>query len=95
MLRYKKKEHWLLTFFSKHLRHNKQRYETSKPTTINERAIRPNDVPGRLLNMALLNVGSEDPALRLAAYNLLYSLGLSFRFDIGNQLLNAKGKYII
>ncbi|KAI8053543.1 hypothetical protein BDF21DRAFT_441145 [Thamnidium elegans] len=73
-----------------HLRHNKQRYETSKPTTINERAIRPNDVPGRLLNMALLNVGSEDPALRLAAYNLLYSLGLSFRFDIGNQLLNAK-----
>ncbi|KAL7332161.1 hypothetical protein PS15p_204242 [Mucor circinelloides] len=73
-----------------HLRHNKQRYETSKPASINERAIRPNDVPGRLLNMALLNVGSEDPGLRLAAYNLLYSLSLSFRFDIGNQLLNVK-----
>ena len=57
-----------------------------------ERAIRPNDVPGRLLNMALLNVGSENPALRLAAYNLLYSLSLSFRFNIGNQLLNAKGR---
>jgi hypothetical protein len=41
--------------------------------------------------MALLNIGSEDPALRLSAYNLLYSLSLSFRFNIGNQLLNAKG----
>ncbi|CEP19674.1 hypothetical protein [Parasitella parasitica] len=73
-----------------HLRHSKKRYETSRPTSINERAIRPNDVPGRLLNMALLNVGSENPNLRLAAYNLLYSLSLSFKFDIGNQLLNAK-----
>lgn len=41
--------------------------------------------------MALLNIGSESPQLRVAAYNLLYSLSLSFRFDIGNQLLNAKG----
>ncbi|KAI8643392.1 hypothetical protein BD408DRAFT_414835 [Parasitella parasitica] len=73
-----------------HLRHSKKRYETSRPASISERAIRPNDVPGRLLNMALLNVGSEDPNLRLAAYNLLYSLSLSFKFDIGNQLLNAR-----
>lgn len=41
--------------------------------------------------MALLNAGSEDPELRLAAYNLLYSLSLSFQFNIGNRLLNAKG----
>jgi neurofibromin 1 len=74
------------------LRHNKQRYEISKPTNISERIIRPNDVPGRLLNMALLNIGSEDPNLRLAAYNLLYALSLTFRFDVGNQLLDAKGK---
>lgn len=40
--------------------------------------------------MALLNIGSEDPDLRLAAYNLLYSLSLSFRFDISNRLLNSK-----
>ncbi|KAG0178831.1 Ras GTPase activating protein ira2 [Apophysomyces sp. BC1021] len=72
------------------LRYNKQRYETSRPGNIHERAVRPGDVPGRLLNMALLNIGSDDPALRLAAYNLLYSLSMSFRFDIGNQLLNAK-----
>jgi neurofibromin 1 len=44
--------------------------------------------------MTLLNVGSDDPDLRLAAYNLLYSLSLAFRFDIGNQLLNAKGNTI-
>ncbi|KAI8974377.1 hypothetical protein BDB01DRAFT_807208 [Pilobolus umbonatus] len=73
-----------------HLLRSKQRYETSKPNTINERAIRPNDVPGRLLNISLLNIGSTIPSLRLAAYNLLYSLSLSFRFNIGNQLLNAK-----
>ncbi|OAD65239.1 hypothetical protein PHYBLDRAFT_85899, partial [Phycomyces blakesleeanus NRRL 1555(-)] len=72
------------------LRYRKQRYETSKPGGGNERAIRPSDVPGRLLNMALLNIGSDDPVLRLSAYNLLYSLSLSFRFDIGNQLLNVK-----
>lgn len=72
------------------LRHNKRRYEFSKPTNISERIIRPNDVPGRLLNMALLNIGSEDPNLRLAAYNLLYALSLTFRFDVGNQLLDAK-----
>ncbi|KAI9317519.1 hypothetical protein BX666DRAFT_2026794 [Dichotomocladium elegans] len=72
------------------LRYNKNRYEASKPGGLNERAIRPNDVPGRLLNMSLLNIGSEDPGLRLAAYNLLYALSLTFRFDIGNQLLNAQ-----
>lgn len=74
------------------MRRSKQRYEESRPNSMNERTIRPNDVPGRLLNMALVNVGSNDPALRVAAYNLLYSLSLSFKFDIGNQLFNAKGK---
>ncbi|KAI9489055.1 hypothetical protein BDB00DRAFT_771458 [Zychaea mexicana] len=72
------------------LRYNKHRYESSKPGNMNERAIRPNDVPGRLLNMSLLNIGSDDPGLRLAAYNLLYALSLTFRFDVGNQLLNAR-----
>lgn len=53
--------------------------------------IRPADVPGRILNMALLNIGSEDPALRLTAYNLLYSLCTSFRFAVNTQLMNARG----
>ncbi|KAI9259080.1 hypothetical protein BY458DRAFT_479034 [Sporodiniella umbellata] len=73
-----------------HLRRSKQRYESSRPSNIKERAIRPNDVPGRLLNMALVNVGSSDPSLRLAAYNLLYSLSQSFKFHIGNQLFSAR-----
>jgi neurofibromin 1 len=65
----------------------------AKPTNISERNIRPNDVPGRLLNMALLNIGSDDPNLRLAAYNLLYSLSMTFNFDVGKQLLDARGKW--
>lgn len=69
----------------------------SRPTNITERTIRPSDVPGRLLNMALLNLGSDDPNLRLASYNLLYALSREFNFDVGKQLLGAKGNlnYII
>ncbi|ORZ22469.1 hypothetical protein BCR42DRAFT_406243 [Absidia repens] len=70
--------------------HNKTRYEATRLGGIHDRIIRPNDVPGRLLNMALLNIGNDDPNLRLAAYNLLYSLSSFFRFDTGNQLLQAK-----
>ncbi|RUS29150.1 hypothetical protein BC938DRAFT_480989 [Jimgerdemannia flammicorona] len=72
------------------IRQSKNDFQMAKPTNITERNIRPNDVPGALLNMALLNIGSEDPGLRLAAYNLLYALSLTFRFDVGNQLLDAK-----
>ena len=59
-----------------------------------ERVIRPSDVPGTLLNMALLNMGHDDPQLRQAAYNLLCVLSLIFNFDVGNQLLAAKGMSI-
>ncbi|KAI8390971.1 uncharacterized protein BYT42DRAFT_508674 [Radiomyces spectabilis] len=72
------------------IRHSKRRYDMAKPTSISERTIRPNDVPGRLLNMALLNIGSDDPNLRLAAYNLLYALSMTFNFDVGKQLLDAR-----
>ncbi|KAI7872193.1 hypothetical protein BDF14DRAFT_1757760 [Spinellus fusiger] len=72
------------------LRYNKQVYESSKPSDENKRAISPSDVPGRLLNMALLNLGSDYYGLRSSAYNLLYALSVTFQFNIGNQLLNAK-----
>ncbi|KAI7885924.1 uncharacterized protein EV154DRAFT_521553 [Mucor mucedo] len=72
------------------IRHSKRRYDMSRPTNITERTIRPSDVPGRLLNMALLNLGSDDPNLRLASYNLLYALSREFNFDVGKQLLGAK-----
>lgn len=64
----------------------------SRPSNISERTIRPNDVPGRLLNMALLNLGSDDPNLRRSSYNLLYALSRVFNFDVGKQLLDTKGK---
>lgn len=57
----------------------------------NQRTIRPNDVPGTLLNMALLNMGSEDPVLRLTSYNLLCVLSETFDFQIGNMLISTKG----
>jgi len=73
------------------IRASKARYQIAKPTNITERVIRPSDVPGTLLNMALLNIGSDDPNLRLAAYNLLVALSLIFNFDVGGQLIGAKG----
>lgn len=44
--------------------------------------IRPKDVPGTLLNMALLNLGSSDPNLRTAAYNQLCALTATFDLKI-------------
>ncbi|KAJ1971448.1 Ras GTPase activating protein ira2, partial [Dimargaris xerosporica] len=75
----------------KAIRSARNRFQLSKPAPISERVIRPNNVPGTLLNMALLNSGSDDPNLRLAAYNLLYALSLNFNFDVGNLLFNASG----
>lgn len=43
--------------------------------------------------MSLLNIGSDDPNLRLASYDLLVALSLNFNFDVGKQLLSAKGNF--
>ncbi len=53
--------------------------------------IRPKDVPGTLLNIALLNLGSSDPSLRSAAYNLLCALTQTFDLKIEGQLLETAG----
>lgn len=53
--------------------------------------IRPKDVPGTLLNMALLNLGVHDPMLRTAAYNLLCALTATFDLKIEGQLLETQG----
>ena len=53
--------------------------------------IQPSDLPGTLLNLALLNLGSSNPSLRLAAYNLLCVLSSTFRFELGRQLNSAQG----
>ncbi|KAF8570772.1 hypothetical protein P879_02348 [Paragonimus westermani] len=53
--------------------------------------LRPRDVPGTLLNIALLNLGSSDPTLRSTAYNLLCALTQTFNLKIEGQLLETSG----
>ncbi|GAB6033713.1 Neurofibromin 1 [Chamberlinius hualienensis] len=72
--------------------HIRTRWELSQPdSVIVHPKIRPKDVPGTLLNMALLNLGSSDPNLRTAAYNLLCALSDTFSLKIEGQLLETSG----
>ncbi|KAK4469506.1 hypothetical protein MN116_007051 [Schistosoma mekongi] len=72
--------------------HIRTRWALSQPDTPAIHAkIRPRDVPGTLLNIALLNLGSSDPNLRSAAYNLLCALTQTFNLKIEGQLLETKG----
>lgn len=57
-----------------------------------ERLIRPQDVPGTLLNIALTNMASIDQPLRLASYNLLCALCQTFKFAVNAKFMTAKGK---
>lgn len=67
-------------------------YLSQKDSVTVHQKIRPKDVPGTLLNMALLNLGSLDPNLRTAAYNLLCALTATFDLKIEGQLLETSGK---
>lgn len=58
-----------------------------------ERLIRPQDVPGTLLNIALTNMASIDQPLRLAAYNLLCALCQTFKFSVNAKFMTAKGRF--
>ncbi|CAD6227786.1 GSCOCG00006244001-RA-CDS [Cotesia congregata] len=72
--------------------HIRNRWELSQPDSMSVHPkIRPKDVPGTLLNMALLNLGSSDPDLRTAAYNLLCALTATFDLKIEGQLLETSG----
>ncbi|KUJ23034.1 uncharacterized protein LY89DRAFT_635153 [Mollisia scopiformis] len=55
-----------------------------------ERLVRPQDVPGTLLNIALTNMASGDQVLRLAAYNLLCALCRAFKFAADSKFMSAK-----
>ncbi|KAM7222101.1 GTPase-activator protein for ras-like GTPase [Rhypophila decipiens] len=55
-----------------------------------ERFIRPQDVPGTLLNLALTNLASPDPILRLSSYNLLSALCKAFKFTAASTLMSTK-----
>ncbi|KAL5596495.1 uncharacterized protein BROUX77_007179 [Berkeleyomyces rouxiae] len=56
-----------------------------------ERLVRPQDVPGTLLNLALTNLSSPDHTLRLASYNLLGALCRAFKFSAAEKILCLKG----
>lgn len=72
--------------------HIRNRWELSQPESVSVHSkIRPKDVPGTLLNMALLNLGSSDPNLRTAAYNQLCALTATFDLKIEGQLLETSG----
>ncbi|KAK7980760.1 hypothetical protein PG989_013217 [Apiospora arundinis] len=52
-----------------------------------ERLIRPQDVPGTLLNLALTNLAATDPILRLSSYNLLGALCRAFKFKAASKFM--------
>ena len=75
--------------------HIRTRHELAQPETASLHSkIRAKDVPGTLLNMALLNLGSGEPSLRTAAYNLLCALAATFDFKLEDQLLETQGLLI-
>ncbi|KAI1449301.1 GTPase [Annulohypoxylon stygium] len=55
-----------------------------------ERLIRPQDVPGTLLNLALTNLASPDAMLRIASYNLLGALCRAFKFKAASKFMCIK-----
>lgn len=72
--------------------HIRNRWALSQPESVSVHPkIRPKHVPGTLLNMALLNLGSSDPNLRTAAYNQLCALTATFDLKIEGQLLETSG----
>ncbi|KAI9792371.1 MAG: Ras GTPase activating protein ira2 [Piccolia ochrophora] len=60
-----------------------------RPTKSFERLMKPEDVPGSLLNISLMNLASSDRALRLASYNLLCGLSKAFHFAVDRQFVGA------
>ncbi|UZJ51578.1 hypothetical protein CBS101457_000898 [Exobasidium rhododendri] len=70
------------------------RFESKTANRTLERTLLPSDVPGTLLNMAMLNITSHDHRLRLGAYDLLCALSTSFNFGASNarkRLLSTRG----
>ncbi|KAI9809635.1 MAG: hypothetical protein M1825_000067 [Sarcosagium campestre] len=61
-----------------------------RPVRSFERLMKPEDVPGSLLNICLMNLGSDDMALRLASYNLLCGLSKAFHFNLDRRFVGAR-----
>ncbi|KAI1325648.1 GTPase [Xylariaceae sp. FL0255] len=59
-----------------------------------ERLVRPQDVPGTLLNLALSNLAVPDQSLRVWSYNLLGALCQAFKFKAAHKFLCTKDVHI-
>ncbi|KAI9830851.1 MAG: hypothetical protein M1819_005376 [Sarea resinae] len=64
-----------------------------------DRLLKPDDVPGTLVNICLSNLASNDTPTRLASYNLLCALGKRFRFSLDRRFEHvwpaiAKDEYV-
>lgn len=66
-------------------------FKDTKPLPLLERSVRAKDVPGTMLNMALMNMASFDQHLRIAGYNVLCALCKAFRFATSSSFLASKG----
>ncbi|ORY28775.1 hypothetical protein BCR39DRAFT_533800 [Naematelia encephala] len=59
-----------------------------RDTPSSERTLRPSDVPGTLLNVALLNLCSSEESLRAGAYDLVQELCQFFKYDLASRMLH-------
>ncbi|KAI0973171.1 GTPase [Xylaria arbuscula] len=59
-----------------------------------DRLVRPQDIPGTLLNLALMNLASPDQALRIASYNLLGALCQAFKFKAASKFTRINDIHI-
>ncbi|KAJ1918867.1 Ras GTPase activating protein ira2 [Mycoemilia scoparia] len=71
----------------KAVRSARAQYEIPIMPPTPERIIRPSDVPGTLLNMALLNCGSEDSSLRMSSFLMLQSLMMTFNKSASSTVM--------
>jgi hypothetical protein len=56
--------------------------------------LRAKDVPGTMLNIALINLANEDVGVRALAYNFLCALSVAFDFKLDAQLIPSDGLVI-
>lgn len=71
------------------------RANVREPTsTVVDRVLRPNDVPGTLLCLALTNLCSSDEVLRSSAYALLGEAVQFLGLDLGTKLLKVDGELL-
>nr|XP_002121778.4 neurofibromin [Ciona intestinalis] len=74
------------------IRYIRNRWEISQPQQmVSHHKIEAKDVPGTLLNMALLNLGCSKPLVRSSAYNLLCVLTTAFNLQLEGRLCESDG----